>query len=211
MNLYSLMISIQLSLAVIANLSVTLSKYFNTVSTLQGILCIFVFLIAMVGVMMHLFYKVKVLNRIIEVNKTPRLRFIIFFLCLSICGVSVPLIVNFHKNVFTYAYFASGLIFYMASFIVLREMKKYFFSFRLVLADSFAILLLGVSSMVYPILRYSIANYYEMIGLLLMEVVVLLNAGIVYILVNIIRKEIKERKKKHKKKNIVSKFNTTNA
>ena len=83
-------------------------------------------------------------------------------------------------------------------------MKKYFFSFRLVLADCCSIIVLGFTSSLYPILFYNISSFYQLIGIIFMTFIILANAGIVYILVNVIRKEIKERKKDTKKKEVIN-------
>ena len=133
-------------------------------------------------------------------EKPPKNALITFVLCLFVCLMGIPVFITIHKSVFTFVYFVSGLIFYMCSFIVLKKMKKYFFSFRLVFVDSCTILFIGVSSSVYPIMLYQIPNFFDIIGLILLFAVLILNAGIAYILVNVIRREIKERKKDRKNK-----------
>ena len=141
----------------------------------------------------------------------PKNAIIIFTLCLCICLMGIPVFITIHKSIFTFVYFASGLIFYMCSFIVIKKMKKYFFSFRLVFLDSCTILFIGISTSVYPVMLYQIPNFFHIIGIILMFAVLILNAGIAYILVNVIRKEIKERKDERKNKESMngSKFNST--
>lgn len=153
---------------------------------------------ALLCISMHLIYKSMTLLQVVSLERTRKTAMITFVLSMCVCVMGVPIFMVLHKNIFTFVYFASGLILYMCSFIVFKKMKKYFFSFRLVLADSCAILFLGSSSAVYPIMLYQIPSFYHLIGLILIVAVLLLNAGIAYILVNIIRREIRERKQKNK-------------
>ena len=124
-------------------------------------------------------------------ERSPKNALITFLLSMLICLMGIPVFITIHKNIFTFVYFASGLILYMCSFIVLKKMKKYLFSFRLVFLDSCTILFIGISSSVYPVMLYQIPNFYHIIGIVLMFSVLILNAGIAYILVNVIRKEIR--------------------
>lgn len=62
--------------------------------------------------------------------------------------------ITMRKTIFTSLYFASGLIIYMSSFILSPNASHLGFSFRFVALDAVGILLLGLSSRLYPILFY---------------------------------------------------------
>lgn len=107
----------------------------------------------------------------------------------GVLALAVWLFVRIHKDVTTYIGFASALIYYMSSFMILKQMRKVYFSYRGVLIDSLGIVLLSILSRVYPLMHYQIATYYNLIASLLIFTILQLYSFTIYILINVIKKD----------------------
>lgn len=76
----------------------------------------------------------------------------------------------------------------MASFLIFKKMKKYFFSYRLILFDTTSIGAIALTNSYYPINKFWIFSTYKMFAVYLMLIVLIIGGGLVYILVNIVRR-----------------------
>lgn len=74
-------------------------------------------------------------------------------------------------------------------------MNKYYFSYRIVLFDCLSIFVLAICSKMYPILYYQIPNYYQLVGVYLLVIVLCIYGGIMFIVINIIKKDKNYRNK----------------
>lgn len=145
--------------------------------------CIFIHLI-------HLYYRLNTFLFPIKIRyKSKRAQIIVIILIILILFVSLYKYYKIHKDVSTYIFFASGLALYMSSFFISKKMNKYYFSFRLVILDSFTILIIGISTRFYPIMYYQIPDLYNIIGVLLIFLVLIIYAVIIFIIINIIKKD----------------------
>lgn len=138
----------------------------------------------------HLYHRWKTFLFPIKIRyKSTRARIIVMVLIILILILSLYKYYQIHKDVSTYIFFASGLVLYMSSFFISKQMNKYYFSFRLVIFDSLTILVIGISSRFYPIMYYQIPDIYKIIGVLLICLVLNIYAIIIFIIINIIKKD----------------------
>lgn len=143
-------------------------------------------------ILFHELHKVKKLFYIVNsYNVSDKKKQLILAISLSCLIAGITLLYFADKTVFAFAYFTSGAIVYMAAFVVLKSMRRYFFSFRLVLFDTVTMGVLVISSTYYPVNNFRIFSFYKLIGIYLIIGVLLLNAGILYILVNVVRRDLK--------------------
>lgn len=134
--------------------------------------------------------KTKILVRKVYIKYgSNRSRGIVLGLVWGVLALAVWLFVRIHKDVTTYIGFASALIYYMSSFMILKQMRKVYFSYRGVLIDSLGIVLLSILSRVYPLMHYRIATYYNLIASLLIFTILQLYSFTIYILINVIKKD----------------------
>lgn len=138
----------------------------------------------------HLYHRLKTFLFPIKIRyKSNRARVVVTILIILILFLSLYKYYQIHKDVSTYIFFASGLALYMSSFFISKKMNKYYFSFRLVILDSITILVIGVSSRFYPTMYYQIPDMYKLIGVLLICLVLNIYAIIIFIIINIIKKD----------------------
>lgn len=105
------------------------------------------------------------------------------------------------KTWITYGYYAFGLIYYMLSSVIFNTFKKHRFSFRMILFDCISILALALCSKFYPSLNYEIPTYYQLISIFIMLILLLLTGGLIFIMVKVIKGDIKPEIKSKKLKN----------
>lgn len=79
----------------------------------------------------------------------------------------------------------------MGTFVLFKKMKKKSFSYRLILFDSISIGTIALISYYYPINRFWISSQYKLIGVYFLVGILVIGGGLLFILVNIVRKEIK--------------------
>lgn len=118
-------------------------------------------------------------------------RFRKYLLLVGSVGVIIGvlgILLSHPKNVTTFAYFMSGSIYYMVSFLIYSSMKKYFFSYRLVLFDTLTIATISVCSYNYPVNKFRMFSLYKMMGVCFIVIIMVMIGGLFYILVNVVRK-----------------------
>lgn len=204
-NVFCIIISILLTICIGLNVFSTVLIYGNhafSYPTIKSIFSMFVLSLAFMGVTIITFGKINAYFKKINNYKVyPKIKNVLKILILIICGLGIYLTLNIDKNVFVYAFFMSGMIYYMTTFIVLKSMKKHYFSFRMIILDCLTIGTLAISSAYYPVNSYEIPSMYKLLGVCLIIIVVILNGSLIFILVNIVKKEMKEKKDKKKKYN----------
>lgn len=141
---------------------------------------------------MHFFHKVRVFKHIIfeyKIRYKKKLgiafaSFLYFIFAFVVLSWS-------RKTWITYGYYAFGLIYYMLSSVILNTFKKHRFSFRMILFDCISILTLALCSRFYPSFNYQIPTYYQLISIQLMLIILLLTGGLIFIMVKVIKGDIK--------------------
>jgi hypothetical protein len=137
----------------------------------------------------HLYHKLKTYLIQLNIRFNNKTRIWVYSICGLLICLSLYKFMYIHKDVSIYILLSTGPICYMCSFFLCRSMNKYYFSFRLVCYQALQIITLAIASKLYPILYYQALNYYRLFACLLILVVLLINALIVYILVNVLRKD----------------------
>lgn len=193
LSIYSIFISILLSLTVLINLCVIVWKYMRVLTggfNSEGAFGLLLLMMSLAATVVHIFYKNRSFVRsAFRVYSSNRARFLCIALVWGLSIVGLAYYVRIHKDVSTYIFFASGAIYYMTTFFMCSHMKRYYFSFRVVLFDGLCILVLAACSKIYPILFYQIPNYYQLVGVYLLVAVLWVYGGIIFILINIIKQD----------------------
>ena len=150
---------------------------------------------------MHLINKIKVFNSIIEGYKVSMSSKNIITLVSMVyfAGILIGLTWS-RKTWITYGYFAFGLVYYMINSILLNTYKKHRFSFRIILFDSISIMTLSICNKYYPSFNYEIPTYYQLISILLMSNFLILAGGLMFILVKVLKGDVKGEVKGKKSK-----------
>ena len=186
---FSMMVSIQLTFTLIIIDLISFIKYLNYGSYLSVIN-----IIMMVSLLLHFGYKVKVYRNIIKGYKIATNTKIILSLVSVVYLVGVLLGLSYaRKSWITYGYFAFGLIYYMISSLLLNTMKKYGFSFRMILFDSCSIVALSLCNKYYPSFNYEIPTYYQLMSVNLMVLVLILSGGLMFIMVKVMKADIEDK------------------
>ena len=150
---------------------------------------------------MHLVYKAKVFNSIIEGYKVSLNTKNILTLVSVVYFVGVLFGLAWSRKTWiTYGYFTFGLVCYMISSVILNTIKKHRFSFRMILFDSISIMTLSICNKYYPSFNYEIPTYYQLISIILMATFLILAGGLMSILVKVLKGEVKGEGKVKKPK-----------
>ena len=199
-----MIISIQLTFTLIIISFISCMNYITYVTTqvtplLVG--CCIGLLICLACIIMHLIYKAKVFNSIIEGYKVSLNTKNIITLVSVVYFVGVLFGLAWSRKTWiTYGYFTIGLVYYMISSILLNTIKKHRFSFRMILFDCISIMTLSFCNKYYPSFNYEIPTYYQLISIILMTSLLLLAGGLMFILVKVLKGEVEEGRNKKPKK-----------
>ena len=152
----------------------------------------FIIFIVILTIVFHCHKKLQKLLLIINTyNISLIYKLFLLVFGFSYCIILITYLYFANKTIYTFIYFISGLILYMSTFILIKSMKRYYFSFRIVLFDCLTIIVIVLSSRYYPVNHFRLFSVYKIIGIFFMIGIILVNGVIVYILINVVGKETK--------------------